>query len=98
MIPLPTKPEKLHGGQSHEVVLDDQARRMLLANPHSLPIIFYFIKECIKGCFLIVLFCVISEVKITLKYPKILWKKFNLNTIVPPFPKCCELRQKTMQI
>ena len=39
--------------------------------------IFYFVKECIKGCFLILLFCVLSEVQITLKYPTILWKIFN---------------------
>ena len=39
-----------------------------------------------KGCFLILLFCVLSEVQITLKYPKILWKIFNMNTLVPLFP------------
>ena len=50
-------------------------------------VLVYFVKECIKECFLIVLLCVLSEVKITLKYPKILWKIFNLNTSVPLFPR-----------
>ena len=41
-----------------------------------------------KGCFLILLFCVLSEVQITLfKYPTILWKIFNMNTLVSLFPR-----------
>ena len=61
---------------------------------------FYFVKECIRGCFLSLLFCVLSEVQITLQNPTILWKIFNMNTLVPLFPwfQMSELRQKTMQI
>ena len=46
------------------------------------------------------LLCLLSQFKITIKYPKILWKIFNLNTIVPLFqsPKFNELHQKTQQI
>ena len=44
---------------------------------------FFPLSPSTSGCFLIMLFCVLSEVKITPKYPKILWKMFN--TIVPLF-------------
>ena len=44
--------------------------------------------------------CALRGPNITLKYPTILWKIFNMNTLVPLFPwfQMSELRQKTMQI
>ena len=49
-------------------------QKLLIHRVSEWPLIYSFVKECTKGCFLIVLLCVLSEFKITIKYPK---KKFR---------------------
>ena len=47
--------------------------------------IFDFLKQLVNWCFLIVVFCLLSEVKITLKKPKISWKIHNFKAFLPLF-------------
>ena len=52
-----------------------------------IPYLFYFLfcKGMNKMMLFNSAFCVLLEVKRTLKNPKILWDNFNLNAFVPPY-------------